>query len=378
MGYLRTLLGSSILSLAIMGASVFPGYAAEIPADSPEIQYFGRWDAQEGVYRCGYGATYIKANFTGTSLKADISGDGIWWRVSIDGGEFRRLKPQGKDTVLAKNLALGEHKVLFVRSTEGQAGISEFRGFSVDDGSGLAAPDPLKERRLEFVGDSITAGAWNDGDRTGKKYHDVEDNDMSYGPQLARMLEADYSVIAKSGQGVVHNYAGKWPDMGVHASDSYPWTFFSNRFADKHLIWDTERFPVDAIILAIGTNDFSDKERKPTPSEFKEGYKRLVAVVREMNPGKPIICTEPIPSVIGSDARKWIQQVVREENQKGDRDIYFIPINERGALLEVDDYVGDNTHPTKAGSRKIADYLKDKVAGILGWDSGTLEMKKDR
>ena len=95
MRYLRTLLGSFILSLAIMGASVFPGYAAEIPADSPEIQYFGRWDAQEGVYRCGYGATYIKANFTGTSLKADISGDGIWWRVSIDGGEFRRLKPQG-------------------------------------------------------------------------------------------------------------------------------------------------------------------------------------------------------------------------------------------------------------------------------------------
>ena len=46
--------------------------------------------------------------------------------------------------------------------------------------------------------------------------------------------------------------------------------------------------------------------------------------------------------------------------------------------MEESDYIGDNTHPTKAGSGKIADYLKDKVAGILGWDSGTLEMEKDR
>ena len=28
---------------------------------------------------------------------------------------------------------------------------------------------------------------------------------------------------------------------------------------------------------------------------------------------------------------------------------------------------GDNTHPLKNGSKKIALYLKDKVAAILGW-----------
>ena len=36
-------------------------------------------------------------------------------------------------------------------------------------------------------------------------------------------------------------------------------------------------------------------------------------------------------------------------------------------LLEAKDYAGDNTHPLKNGSKKIALYLKDKVAEILGW-----------
>ena len=366
MKYLRAMLRISCVCFAIAAASTV--HAAEFSADSPEIQYFGRWDARDGVYRCGYGATYIKANFTGTSLKADIGGKGIWWRVSIDGGEFRRLSPRGKDTVLARNLPPGEHKVLFVRSTEGQAGISEFRGFTVDDGAALREPDPLKERRLEFVGDSITAGAGLEGVWGGRNaYHDVEDNDMSYGPQLARMLAADYSVIAKSGQGVALNYAEKRPARGVHACDSYAWTFFSNKFGPENLEWDAARFPVDATIVSIGTNDFLSGSVPPSEMEFKEAYKKIIDVVRRKNPGKAIICMEPVPEWVGAEVRDWIRQVVGNARLLGDRKVYFVPLHEDGPLLEESDYIDGKTHPTKEGSRKIADYLKDKVAAILGW-----------
>ena len=360
-------LGISCLSLALMGMTSPTADMADISADSPEIQYFGRWDAKDGVYRCGYGATYIKANFTGTTLKADLSGEGIWWRVSIDGKEFHRLKAQGKDTLLGENLSPGEHKVLLVRSTEGQAGISEFRGFTVDDGAGLTKPDPLKKRRLEFVGDSITAGAMNDGKFQGSNYHDVEDNDMSYGPQLARMLHADYSVVAKSGQGIARNYAEAWPLKDVHASDSYDWTFFSKTFSPQNTSWNTKNFPVDAIILSLGTNDFSDENRMPTAKEFKDGYRKLIAIVRKKNPGKPIICTDPAPDHVIILAQIWIRQVVKEMNSQGDDKIYFISFNEKGPLLKAEDFADGNTHPTKEGSRKLAVYLKEKVAGILGW-----------
>ena len=51
----------------------------------------------------------------------------------------------------------------------------------------------------------------------------------------------------------------------------------------------------------------------------------------------------------------------------GDNNLFFIPLNEEKPLLEAQDYAGDNTHPLKNGSKKIALYLKDKVAEILGW-----------
>ena len=355
---------------ALAAAFLFPGLSAteakDIAATSPSIQYFGRWDAGD-VYRCAQGATYIRANFTGTSLKADLTGPGDWWRVSVDGGPFRRFRPEGKNTVLAENLAPGRHSVLLVRSTEGYMGLSEFRGFIVDDDADIAAPDARKKRRIEFVGDSITAGAVNDGVRSGENYNDIEDNDMSFGPQLARALGADYSVLAKSGEGVIHNWAESWPGKEVHTADRYAWTFYYSTFSDDNLKWDPAQFPVDAVVIAMGTNDFSDRNRRPTEAEFKTGYKKLITTVRAMNPKAVIICTEPVPSWVGEDARRWIRTSVEEMTQAGDKKLHFIPVNEAGPLLAETDYVGDNTHPTKEGSAKIAAYLKDKVAAILGW-----------
>ena len=212
---------AAVFTFSICGCSA---NAAFIEAVCPQIQYFGRWEKNPSVYRCAQGATYIKANFTGTSLYAYLEDSNAWWRVSIDGGEFRRFRPRGKHTMLAENLSQGEHKVLLVRSTEGRAGVSEFRGFYIDDDAQILPPDLI-----------------------------------------------------------------------------------------------------------------------------------------------PIICIEPIPSVIPSYAGEWINEAVMAQKEKGDNKLYYIAINEGQPLLDPSDYAGDNTHPLKSGAKKIALFLKDKVAGILGW-----------
>lgn len=367
MKYWRELLLVSLLSLSVTGATPV-AQAREIPADSPKIQYFGRWDAQDGVYRCGYGATYIKTVFTGTSLTANLADNGIWWKVSIDGGRFRRLQSQGEHTVLAENLSPGMHTALLVRLTEGRAGISEFRGFILDEHHTLLKPEPMKKHRLEFVGDSITAGAMNMGRYIPAKnnYHAVEDGDMAYGPQLARMLDADCSIVAKSGQGVAHNYTEQPPYNGVHAADSYEWTFFYDQFSPENLHWDAAKFPVDATIIALGTNDFTGRDHL-SKEDFQAGYRKLLANVRRMNPGKPIICLEPLPSCQGTEPRLWIQETVAELTATGEPQIYFIPVNEEKPLLSPSDYTDGDTHPNVKGSALLAKYLKDKVAAILGW-----------
>lgn len=359
----QTLLLATVLTLSLGCTSV---NAATIKADSPQIQYFGRWDKSDNAYLCAQGATYIKANFTGTSLSADLKGPGDWWRVSIDGGQFRRFRPKGNNTKLAENLPSGNHKVLLVRSTEGYMGTSEFRGFIIDNDAKMLPPDPPKKHRLEFVGDSITAGAKNDGPANGP-YNDIEDNDMAYGPQLARMLDADYSVLAKSGEGIIHNWAESWPGKEVHTADRYGWTLYSDKKSPDHKKWNPQNFPVDGIIIAMGTNDFSDSERKPTKKEFTQGYKELIQTIRALNPQTPIICTEPVPSWVPPQVRSWIKETVFSLEEQGDKNLHFIPLNEEKPLLDSADYAGDNTHPLKTGAQKIALYLKDKVASILGW-----------
>ena len=111
----------------------------------------------------------------------------------------------------------------------------------------------------------------------------------------------------------------------------------------------------------------SDKKRKPTNEGFVDGYEHLMQTVRQMNPDIPIICTEPVPSAIPSYVGEWINEAVTAQKKKGDNNLYYIAINEGRSLLEPSDYAGDNTHPLKSGAKKIALFLKDKVAGILGW-----------
>lgn len=364
------LVGAIVLGTALTfgsGLGAHIAEAADIAPGHANIQYFGRWDKSDaGNFRCAQGAVYIKANFTGTSLKVKLRDPNNYWRVSIDGSEFTKFRPKGNETVLAENLKPGQHKVLLVRSTEGYMGESQLKGFVIDDDASLEKPDALKKRRLEFVGDSITAGAKNDGELAGSNYNDIEDNDMAYGPQLARMLDADYSVLAKSGEGVIHNWAEKWPGNQVHTADRYQWTKYSDKFEGNQQ-WDTKQFPVDAVIIAMGTNDFSDNKRKPTEKEFVAGYTRLIETVRKMNPDAKIICTEPVPGWVGKKARKWISTSVENLKAKGDNKLYYIELNTPATLLEESDYANDSTHPLKSGATKIANYLKDKVAAIMGW-----------
>ncbi len=371
----KILLAALLLGVGtVLGSFGSPDIAEAAVTISPDhagLQYFGRWDKSNAKeYQCAQGAVYIKANFTGTSIKVKMRDPNDKWRVSIDGGEFRRFKPRGQETVLAENLHPGSHKLLLVRSTEGYMGTTYFHGFELDDGAKLEKPDALKSRRLEFVGDSITAGAKNDGELKGENYNDIEDNDQAYGPKVARMLDADYSILAKSGEGVVHNWADPWPSNQVHTADRYAWTLYSEKKDGQHVIWDSRQFPIDATIIAMGTNDFSKPaQHSPTKDEFVAGYVDLIRTIRKMNPGKKIICTEPVPNWVGKRGREWVKAAVDQVTQAGMKDVYFITMNVPQPLLSESDYAHDSTHPLQEGHQKIADYLKDKIAAIMGWDS---------
>lgn len=349
------------LTLLALPASAL---AASYPATDPAIHYEGRWqEAADGCYETAQGAVYLETIFTGTSVAAKLDDTENRWLVSIDGGPARKIRAaKGSPTVLADNLPAGRHVLRLERATEGSYGVSRFAGLEADS---IEAPMRQASRlRLEFVGDSITAGFRNDGRKHGKNDADIEDGSMSFAPQLARLLDADYSVLAKSGEGVVHNWGAGWPDRGLHTAERYPWTFYGARKTAGNTIWQSERLPVSAVILALGTNDFSDAKRRPYHEEYVQAWTSLIRSVHAMNPKAPIICLEPLPAAISPVAGLWIAEACRLAQSEG-IPAHYIPLNEKGPLLAPEDYVGDGTHPTKAGSAKLAAYLAPRIASFL-------------
>lgn len=355
-------IGKWITVMAILSCSVFSAAVTQanvtVPATDRNIAYYGRWEHSGDTARTGRGATYLKAGFTGTSLAVKLKDKGIIWRYSIDQSPVKAFKPQGRETVLASSLPEGTHRLMLLRDTEGQEGISEFSGLVLADGAATAQPAPPKKRRIEIIGDSITAGLWNVG------YGDLPDYEngyMAYGPQLARLLDADWSIIAKSGEGVAYNYADT-PDFPVHAKDDYVRTFFTK----AEPAWNFKDEP-QAILVAYGTNDFVDKDKKPALYRFGRAYMELIQTIRAKNPSAHIICLEPVPAWVGAYVRYTIDGVVSRLREKGDMKVHFIPINDQGPLLEKKDFLYDGTHPNLQGDTKLALYLKDKVAAILEW-----------
>ena len=135
---------------------------------------------------------------------------------------------------------------------------------------------------------------------------------MAFAPQLARLLGADYSVVAKSGEGVVHNWGAPWPDRGLHTEERYRWTLYGAHKTPGNTIWQSEK----------------------------------------------------LPAAVSPRAGLWIEETCERAQREG-IPAHYIALNEDGPLLAPGDFVGDGTHPTKSGSARLARYLAPRLAPFL-------------
>ncbi|MFA6075624.1 MAG: GDSL-type esterase/lipase family protein [Negativicutes bacterium] len=333
----------------------------EIPVHNKGINYFGRWDfSRPGVARIGWGSAYIKVRFTGNSLSIKlIDAPDNWWQFSVDGAPFEKFQAKAPVIELEAGLSDGEHDLFLFRRTEGGLGISQFGGLILANGGQVLEHDFSKNRCIEFVGNSIVCGFRNAG-----QDWDDEDSYMAFSVQLARLLNADWSCVSISGIGVVHNYDEPWPPSMPHLQDYYAQTYK----CETEPRWNFTCGQPDVVLVATGTNDFTDVNRKPAAAEFKKGYSELIEVIRLNNPLAKIICTEPIPGWAGPLCRDWISELVKYYNVNGDNDVHYLAVNVPEPLLLDEHYVGDGTHPNILGGAIIAGYLKEKIANIVGWN----------
>jgi hypothetical protein len=349
------------------------------PSD-PLIQYYGRWDMSDPTnYRTDWGPSYIKINFTGNSCMVklrDSSYNGAY-QYSLDGGAFTTFMADVHTTfVLATGIADTAHTLTFVRRLEGQNfGYTNFQGFAAAPGGTftLTAQSPRPSRKLEFIGDSISAGSGNEG--TGGNSPTTENGYMAFGPQTARLCDAEWTVIARGGLGVFHNWNETYPPAEKHALDYYKQTLYG--FDSPS--WDFSEWQPDAVVIALGTNDTNGQWIMPAGStvtaSFKASYNDLIDYIESVYPSAQVICMEPVPqwcmqydgAGTSGGTQTYIKDVV--EARTMDTRVHYLQINTSysSPLLGAADYIGDNTHPNVAGHTKIAAHAAPLIKTIMGW-----------
>jgi lysophospholipase L1-like esterase len=163
------------------------------------------------------------------------------------------------------------------KRTEASQAESRFFGLRLAPGGKLLAPPAPRPLRLEFYGDSITAGACN-GDIGTDQYEDLSTHDgtRAYGALTAEALGADYIGTAVSGIGIT----ATWDQLLM----PQVWNRYAPRL-DAPVAPPDARAP-DVVLVNLGQNDFGfpHSQGRPMARDFAPRY---LAFVRELRTRYP-------------------------------------------------------------------------------------------
>ena len=350
---MRKIFSKMFLIILILGFSNIMLSAKFIPADNPNIKYFGRWDLSDSLHaKHSWPGVYICAEFTGTSIGIRIIDKTNYYNVYID-REFYKVfhgDKQGEaDYILADSLEDTQHSFRLSKRNITFDEIDVFCGFILDDGATLLPPPPEPKLKIEFIGDSFTAAESNESTEqtlTWEARFPVTNIDKGFAPIIARHYNAQYHTVCRSGIGMVSDWQGNF-DIAL------PKFFDRTLMEAKEPKWDFKSWVPNLVVICLGLNDMSGlKDSTGNISEeksliFRNGYHDFIDTVIKVYPGVKILAVAAFPDWI----RNNVKQIVAEEKAKGNDNIYYTTFDffEGG-------YVA-NGHPTVETHRKIADQI---------------------
>lgn len=250
--------------------------------DEAYINTYGRAYEKDGKLCLDHVASGIDVAIDGESLTAEIEATAnVYLCVYVDGeDEYQRLLiTSGKKTyTLASGLQSGFHTIRLAKSSEIYDG--QIRLVSLTSEGFYTAPEK-STFRVEFIGDSITAGYGVLGETGAARSVQNSDACSSYAYYAAMALNVDYSMVAIQGICVKANM---WLDNCM--SDVYPLVSPLNPVA-----YDFAE-AADVVVLNLGTNDASYITSKDFDysEQFPEDYLNLLQFIRQKNPDAYIIC----------------------------------------------------------------------------------------
>ena len=326
-------------------------------ASNSNIQYFGRIDFSDpSKPKFWSPGVYIKAKFKGTDCELIINDEAQgnnhnYIEIAIDNNAPIRIKLTDKQNIIkaAQGLSDTEHTITICKDTESGIGYLEFVGVKCD--KLLSLPSKPK-RKIEYIGDSITAGTGMDLSAIPcdeGQWYEQHNAYMSYGPLTSRALDAQWQLTAVAGIGITKSCC----NMGIVMPDVVDKMYLR----ENKMPWDFSRYQPDVVTICLGQND-----GVVDSTLFCSAYVKFISNVRMHYPKADIIClTSPMANItLNVMLQKYLSGITAYANAKGDKKVYKYFFSKRY-------HNGCGGHPDMAEHAQIADELTAYIKQVEHW-----------
>jgi lysophospholipase L1-like esterase len=328
----------------------------QIPASDSKITIMGRTQANtDKSIVMGYPGVSLFMQVEGRQLSVDIqsSNGNSWIDVIVDDQPAKPIKisNQLQTLELFSFAESAKHKIRITHRSENWHGNVTITGFRLTGQEFLSAPE-LPKRKLLVLGDSVTCGEAIDrvaGEQKNTRWWNARE---SYGLLTADALGAQVHLVCWGGRGLVRSWNGKTDE--VNLPDFYEFAVGDN---NPDMKWDHKSYQPDAIVVAIGTNDFSPGI--PDRDTYVSTYVKLIQKLRRNHPQAEILLIEG--SILNGENKStlvdYLAQTVKKLND---------PKVDQGYSSY---YSGDasDAHPTKEQHRLMARELTEQITQLMSW-----------
>lgn len=275
------------------------------------------------------------------------------------------LKEDSKEFVIFDSDEEKKGVVRIVKASEdtmANAGITKLAA------DGEITPTKAKKYKIEFIGDSATAGYGVD-ETDPEKGNSIETEDITkvYAYKVANALNADYSIVCASGWGAYSGYTDQ--EGNINTACVIPPLYDKLGFCDvevgnvnpRNTNWDFNRFKPDIVSILLGANDQGYTRGEEEKCEaFKEAYIDFIADIRAKNPKAYIVCCSGLAP---DDLKAHIEQAAEDYmTQTGDDKVYYLHIPLANGETEG---FGGGWHPTDLSYTNAANYIVPNFRNLL-------------
>lgn len=330
------------------------------------LVHTGENTGRRARYLC-YSGSYVEFTFTGRSLSCELLSD--YCEDQTDGTQYPCYMALYLDHQMVRRFPLmpGRHLypllsegdvrtmvVRLVKESEVQYASSGILAFYTDEEAEIR-PTDKKDRKIEFIGNSITCGYGVLGGPEAPFSTETESADDAFAVQCAGALDADYQLVSFSGIGVISRYIEpeeNEPLTDVLMPALYPHTdaVLAKRYGWGPESWDFSSFCPQVVVINLGTNDDSyTRGIREREERFEEEYCEFVRNIHRRNPGAEIVCTF---GVMSQRLLPRVEEAVQRLSESG------VPVRmHREEPMPPGEVTGCDGHPSAQRQRKMAESL---------------------